>query len=64
VRRHAADVALRRRDYAEAELFDPRGRYGDIRPAPLALVIAGTVIGWGLITNSSVGWLGWQGYLL
>src|SRR5690348_2395960 len=25
-----ADVALRRRDYAEAELFDPAGRYGDV----------------------------------
>jgi purine-cytosine permease-like protein len=59
-----ADVALRRRDYAEAELFDPRGRYGDIRPVPLALVVAGTVIGWGLVTNSFAGWLGWQGYLL
>ncbi|WP_433382837.1 purine-cytosine permease family protein [Actinoplanes sp. CA-142083] len=59
-----ADVALRRRDYAEAELFDPRGRYGDVRALPLTLVIAGTAIGWGLVTNSFAGWLSWQGYLL
>jgi NCS1 family nucleobase:cation symporter-1 len=59
-----ADVALRRRDYAETELFDRRGRYGDVRPLPLLLVVAGTVIGWGLVTNSFAGWLSWQGYLL
>lgn len=59
-----ADVALRRRDYAEAELFDPAGRYGDVRPLPLALVVAGTVIGWGLVTNASAEWLSWQGYFL
>ena len=59
-----ADVALRRRDYAESELFDPRGRYGAVRPLPLVLVVGGTVIGWGLVTNSFAGWLSWQGYLL
>src|SRR6185295_11460795 len=59
-----ADVALRRRDYAEAELFDPRGRYGNVRVLPLTLVLAGTAIGWGLVTNTSAGWLSWQGYLL
>jgi len=59
-----ADVALRRKDYAEAELFDPRGRYGDVRVLPLALVVIGTGLGWGLVTNSSADWLSWQGYLL
>jgi NCS1 family nucleobase:cation symporter-1 len=59
-----ADVALRRRDYAESELFDPRGRYGDVRALPLALVAMGTALGWGLVTNSFAGWLSWQGYLL
>ena len=24
----------------------------------------GTVLGWGLVTNASAGWLDWQGYLL
>ena len=59
-----ADVALRRRDYAERELFDPRGRYGDVRLLPLALVLVGTALGWGLVTNAYAGWLSWQGYLL
>ena len=36
-----ADVALRRGDYAEPELFDPAGRYGDVRVLPLALVAGG-----------------------
>jgi purine-cytosine permease-like protein len=59
-----ADLALRRRDYAEAELYDRRGRYGDIRVLPVATVVIGTAIGWGLVTNSSASWLTWQGYLL
>jgi purine-cytosine permease-like protein len=59
-----ADVALRRKNYAEAELFDPQGRYGDVRALPLALVVIGTGLGWGLVTNASAGWLDWQGYLL
>lgn len=59
-----ADVALRRRDYAEPELFDRLGRYGDVRVIPLVLVAGGTVIGWGLVTNTFANWLTWQGYLL
>jgi NCS1 family nucleobase:cation symporter-1 len=59
-----ADVALRRRDYDEAALFDPAGRYGDVRPFPIAVVLVCTVLGWGLVTNTSAGWLAWQGYLL
>jgi nucleobase:cation symporter-1, NCS1 family len=59
-----ADIALRRRDYAEAELFEPSGRYGDVRVVPLLIVIVATAIGWGLVTNASASWLTWQGYLL
>jgi purine-cytosine permease-like protein len=59
-----ADVALRRRDYAEAELYDRRGRYGSVRWLPIALIVVGTAIGWGLVTNGSAEWLSWQGYLL
>ncbi len=59
-----ADIALRRQDYAEAELFVAAGRYGDIRRMPIALVLAATVVGWGLITNTAAAWLEWQGYLL
>jgi NCS1 family nucleobase:cation symporter-1 len=59
-----ADLALRKRDYAEPELYDPRGRYGSVQPVPLALLLLGTVLGWGLVTNTFAGWLDWQGYLL
>jgi NCS1 family nucleobase:cation symporter-1 len=59
-----ADIALRKRDYAEADLFDPRGRYGSVQPVPLALLVIGTVLGWGLVTNTFASWLDWQGYLL
>ena len=59
-----ADIALRRRDYAESELFTPAGRYGDVRWLPVLVVIVSTGIGWGLVTNSSASWLTWQGYLL
>jgi nucleobase:cation symporter-1, NCS1 family len=59
-----ADIALRRRDYDEAALFDPAGRYGDVRPFPIAVVVVCTLLGWGLVVNTYAGWLGWQGYLL
>jgi NCS1 family nucleobase:cation symporter-1 len=59
-----ADLALRRGDYAEADLFDPRGRYGSVQPVPLLLLGIGTLLGWGLVTNTFAGWLDWQGYLL
>ena len=59
-----ADLAMRRRDYAEPELFDARGRYGSVASVPLLLLVIGTVVGWGLVTNTFAGWLNWQGYLL
>jgi purine-cytosine permease-like protein len=59
-----ADIALRRRNYAEPELFTTRGRYGDIRWLPVLTVVVATGIGWGLVTNGLASWLTWQGYLL
>ena len=59
-----ADIMLRRKDYSEPELYDRHGRYGDIRLAPLAIIVIGTVVGWGLVTNTYASWLTWQGYLL
>jgi nucleobase:cation symporter-1, NCS1 family len=59
-----ADIALRRKDYAEPELYEPAGRYGNVRAWPLAVIVVGTAAGWGLVTNSEASWLTWQGYLL
>ncbi|MEV5886077.1 cytosine permease [Streptomyces sp. NPDC052020] len=59
-----ADLALRRRDYDERDLYRPRGRYGDVPPLPLLLTLAATAAGWGLVTNEAARWLSWQGYLL
>ena len=59
-----ADIALRRRDYADADLFDPRGRYGDVRVPPSSLLVVGTVARLGPGHQRRAGWLTWQGYLL
>jgi purine-cytosine permease-like protein len=61
-----ADVVLRRRDYANPELYDVRGRYGDVNWVAIGLVVLGTLLGWGLVTNTLgvPAWLNWQGYLL
>lgn len=59
-----ADIALRRRDYSEPDLFAPHGRYGDIRWFPVGVVVVSTFLGWGLVTNGLASWLTWQGYLL
>jgi NCS1 family nucleobase:cation symporter-1 len=59
-----ADLLLRRSDYAEADLYDPRGRYGAVQPVSLVLLAVASVLGWGLVTNGYAGWLQWQGYLL
>jgi purine-cytosine permease-like protein len=58
-----ADVLLRK-SYAEDELFDANGRYGAYNLKSIGLIVFGTVIGWGLVTNSLASWLSWQGYLL
>jgi nucleobase:cation symporter-1, NCS1 family len=59
-----ADLVLRRSDYDAADLQDPRGRYGDINWPSIVVMLLGTAVGWGLVTNTYAGWLSWQGYLL
>jgi purine-cytosine permease-like protein len=59
-----ADMALRRKDYAQADLYDPNGRYGSFNPVALTGMVLGTVLGWGLVVNTFASWLEWQGYLL
>jgi purine-cytosine permease-like protein len=59
-----ADVILRKKDYAEGELFDPNGRYGSWNLTSTALLIIGSMVGWGFVTNQFASWLSWQGYFL
>lgn len=59
-----ADVQLRKADYSVSELFTAKGRYGSVQWVTVGLLVLGTAIGWGLVTNAAAGWLGWQGYLL
>ena len=59
-----ADVVLRKRDYVEADLFNPNGIYGAWNIRSLLLVLFGSVIGWGFVTNTFASWLSWQGYFL
>jgi NCS1 family nucleobase:cation symporter-1 len=59
-----ADVLMRKRDYAEAELFSPAGRYGAWNFRSIALIILGSIIGWGFVTNPFASWLSWQGYFM
>jgi purine-cytosine permease-like protein len=59
-----ADLALRRRDYADRDLYRSSGRYGAVQLVSTALFVVATVIGWGMVVNTSLGWLKWQGFLL
>ena len=59
-----ADMLLRRRDYADSDLYTTSGRYGSIGWVAVITTIVATVLGWGLVTNTFASWLGWQGYLL
>ena len=59
-----ADVVMRKRAYSEVDLFDEAGRYGAWNRKSLALMIIGTIVGWGFVTNTFASWLSWQGYFL
>jgi purine-cytosine permease-like protein len=59
-----ADVIMRKNPYSEADLYNPEGRYGAWNKKSLALMAIGSIIGWGLVTNTFASWLSWQGYLL
>ena len=30
----------------------------------IALVVIGSIVGWGFVTNTFAGWLSWQGYFM
>lgn len=58
------DVLLRKRAYSEEDLFKASGKYGVWNKRSLSLMVIGSFIGWGFVTNSFASWLSWQGYLL
>ena len=59
-----ADVLIRKMAYSEKDLFDPSGMYGSTNKRSITLMIAGSIIGWGFVTNTFAPWLEWQGYFL
>ena len=59
-----ADVMMRKKAYSETDLYDPQGIYGSINRGSIVLMTIGTIVGWGLVTNTFASWLSWQGYLL
>jgi purine-cytosine permease-like protein len=58
-----ADVLLRK-SYIESDLFDAKGSYGKVNYKALIVILVGSIIGWGFVTNTFASWLSWQGYLL
>ena len=59
-----ADVVMRTKAYSERDLYDPRGIYGSVNKGSIVLMIVGTIVGWGFVTNTFASWLSWQGYFL
>jgi purine-cytosine permease-like protein len=59
-----ADVLMRSKAYSEQDLYDPRGIYGSVNKGSIALMIVGSIVGWGFVTNTFASWLSWQGYFL
>ena len=59
-----ADVILRKKAYDERSLYSITGVYGGVNKGSLLIMLFGTIIGWGFVTNSFAPWLSWQGYLL
>jgi purine-cytosine permease-like protein len=59
-----ADVVIRKKAYSEEDLFNPKGIYGSINKGSIILMIVGSIIGWGFVTNTFAPWLEWQGYFL
>lgn len=59
-----ADILLRKKDYAEEDLFESSGRYGSTNWKSIGTLVLASFIGFGFVTNSFASWLGWQGYFL
>ncbi len=59
-----ADVLIRKKAYSEIDLYDQNGVYGRVNFNSLILMLIGTIVGWGFVTNTFASWLSWQGYFL
>ena len=59
-----ADVIMRKKAYIEEDLYNAQGMYGSINKGSIALMLLGTIVGWGFVTNTFASWLSWQGYFL
>ena len=57
-----ADVVMRSKAYSEKDLYDPRGIYGSVNKGSIGLMLVGSIVGWGFVTNTFASWLSWQGY--
>jgi purine-cytosine permease-like protein len=57
------DVLMRKK-YHEGDLYNVSGKYGSWNFGTIAVLIVGTIAGWGFVTNSFASWLSWQGYFL
>lgn len=56
-----ADVTVVKRRYIESDFFNPKGSYGAINWRAIAVLVFGTIIGFGFVTNP---WFNWQGYFM
>ncbi len=59
-----AEALMRKRDYDVESLFTPEGVYGSVNWTTIAILVVGTVVGWGFVVNFNASWLEWQGYFL
>ena len=55
---------LMRKSYDEEDLYRTDGRYGSWNLGSISVMVVGTIVGWGFVTNSFASWLSWQGYFL
>jgi purine-cytosine permease-like protein len=57
-----AEMMIRKRGFDSSSLLKRGGVYSDVQWVNLAMLVVGTVVGFGL-TTATVGWLSWQGFL-
>ncbi len=59
-----ADVALRKSEYHDEDLYQANGIYGSTNMKSMTILAVSSIVGWGLVTNTFASWLSWQGFLL